>query len=167
MIPTKNLSLLLNLAYVGFNRGLSNPDGSKGDFEPIFNQDGSVQTTFCNQFIQYICNGYGYDLFNGMNANQMHEFMNNPQNGWISVGEDVAQAHANIGVIVLASRANADGHGHVCLILPGILEKSGSWGKPVPKCANIGRDVFFGKKLSFSFIPSEMPVIFALAGMIS
>lgn len=161
MIPVKNLPLILNLAYVGFNRGI---DG--GDFAPTFN-DG-ILVTHCNQFIQYICNGLGYDGFNGKNANDMISFMNDPTSGWISPADErVVQAHANNGVIVLAGWSNIKGHGHVCLVLPGILEQSNSAGKSVPKVANVGKDVFFGKRISYAFsFPDETPTYFAMAGMI-
>ena len=165
MIPSKNLPMLMNSAYVGFNRALPMPSGERGDFQPEFNSDGSVKATYCNQFIQYICNNMGYTEFTGMNANEMDSFMSDPKNGWIVIDETVAQTHANNGVIVLASKA-MEGHGHVCLILPGILEKSGSWGKPVPKCVNVGKDVFFGKKLSFAFQAENIPTLYVLAGMV-
>lgn len=157
----------MNLAYVGYNRGLPNDNGTRGDFQPIFDEAGNLASTFCNLFIQYICNGFAYGNFNGMTANDMVKYMQDPVNGWISPADDgTAQSHANSGVIVLAGWSNPDGHGHVNLILPGILEKSGSWARPVPKCANIGRDVFFGKRLSFAFAAQEQPKYYALSGMI-
>ena len=163
MIPSKNLPLLLNLTYCGYNRALPNSNGSFGDFQPRFDEAGNLETSFCNQFIQYICNGLGYNSFNGMNANEMHEFMINPQNGWIVVDDQVAQNHANNGVLVLASHSYSE-HGHICLILPGILERSMSYQKSVPKCANVGKDVFFGKRVSFAF--KEIPTYFCLGAMV-
>jgi hypothetical protein len=159
MIPKRNLAMLMNLSYYGFNRGLD------GDFKPIKNAEGSW-TTHCNQFINFVLNGMGYDLMTGMNANQMILFMSTPKNGWISVSDDIAQQHANCGVIVIAGNAHLGGHGHVNLIIPGILEKSGEYGKAVPKCVNVGKDVFFGKKVSFAFRSSEEPTYYCLAGMI-
>lgn len=171
MNPTKNLPLLLNAAYVGYNRALPTPFGGRGDFQPEFNNDGSVKVTFCNLFIQYVCNCFGYVGFRNdeglpMVANEMHAFMEKPENGWIKVSDDVAQQHANNGVIVLASRANPNGHGHVCLILPGILENSGSFKRSVPKCANVGKDVFFGKSVSWAFSKDNQPDYFCIAGMV-
>lgn len=161
MTITKNLPLLLNLSYYGFNRGLNG-----GDLSPVFDGDGNVKTTFCNLFIQYILNGFGYGAMNNMMANQMFDFMFDMKNGWISVSDDVAQNHANQGVIVIAAHKNDGAHGHVCLILPGILEKSHSYGKAVPKAVSIGKDVFYGKKVSFAFRAEEMPTYFALSSMI-
>jgi hypothetical protein len=156
MIPKKNLPMLLNLAYNGFNRGLP----PNGDLMPM---DG---VTHCNQFINYVCSGLGYEDFTGMLANEMVKFMSDPKNGWISVSDDVAQAHANSGVIVIAGWSNPEGHGHVALVLPGILEKSHSFGRAVPKIVNVGQDVFFGKRLSSGFSQQHMPSIHVLAGMI-
>lgn len=152
----KNLPLLLNAAYIGFNRGQKG-----GDFFP---EDG---VTHCNQFINYVLNCFRYDLFNGKLANEMIDAMNDPSSGWITVSEAVGQSHSNGGIIVLAGWKNLSGHGHVSLILPGILEKSGSAGKAVPKTVSIGREVMFGKRLSQAFkYPDEAPTLYALASMI-
>lgn len=159
MIPKKNMPQLLNLYYVGFNRGL------EGDFKPSQNPDGSW-ITHCNQFINYGLNGMGYDSMAEMSANEMVHFMATATNGWISVSEDVAQQHANDGVIVIAGWANLGGHGHVNFVLPGILEKSGEYGKSVPKCVNVGESVFFGKKISWAFRSDNPPTYYCLAGMI-
>ena len=151
----KNLPLLMNLAYSGYNRGL---DG--GDLSP---KDGE---TFCNVFIQSICSGIGYGAFSGMNANEMVHKMQLETGDWISVSDPVAQNHANDGVLVIAGWNNPIGHGHVNLIIPGILEPSFSFGKSVPRCANVGKDVFFGKKISFAFTPTNAPAYYALVSMI-
>lgn len=146
----------MNLAYYSYNRGID------GDFKPT--PDG---TTFCNLSIQYVCTGFGYDKFNGLNANDIISYMNAPENGWIQISDDVAQSHANTGVIVIAGRKKEGGHGHVSLIIPGLIEKAGSACKSVPKCVNIGKEVFIGKKLSFAFkYPYEEPTLYALAAMI-
>jgi len=156
MSIVKNLPLLMNLSYYGYNRGLG------GDFTPEFNKDGTVRTTFCNKFIQYVLNGFGYGNMNSMLANQMIAFMEAPQNGWIKVSDTVAQQHANNGVIVIAGHSK-EPHGHICLIIPGIMENSNSFKKDVPKCVNIGKDVFYGKRVSFAFRAEEMPNYYALA----
>lgn len=157
---TDNIPTLMNAAYYGFNRGLPG-----GDFAPKV--EGGSLVTHCNQFIQYVAKCMGYGAFDGMTANEMVEFMRKPENGWIQPADGkTAQEHANKGVLVLAGRANPLGHGHVCLVVPGILEKSGSWGDPVPKCVNIGKDVFFGKKISFAFSAAEKCDYFALSKMI-
>lgn len=151
----------MNLTYAAFNLGLKD-----GMFEPQLDSFGNILVTYCNQAMQLICNGMGYDRFHGLNANEMTKFMSDPANGWISVDDAVAQSHANNGVIVIAARQFPGAHGHVCIIVPGILEKSLSWGRAVPKCMNVGKDVFFGKRLSLAFRASEQPTLFALSSMI-
>ena len=160
----KNIPLLANLAYVAYNRGL--PDDPIHDFVPIQNSDGTW-TTHCNQAMQYILAGMGYDEMDGMDADEMVTFMSDPKNGWIEpAGDVVAQAHANDGVIVLSGWSNVAGHGHVNLILPGILEQSGTLGRKVPKVCNIGKDVFFGKRISYAYTMQEPFKYFALGLMV-
>lgn len=168
MIPNKDIAGLMNAAYYGFNRALANPDGSRGDFQPYRDPATKTLTTYCNQFIQYICAAIGYTDFSGMNANEMIDFMKKPGSGWMQLPVDgvTAQSHANLGVIVLGAKSNPDGHGHVCLVVPGVLEKSYSWGSAVPKCVNVGKDVFFGKKISFAFSADGKCDYFALSKMI-
>lgn len=155
---TKNLPLLLNLSYYAFNRGLPG-----GDFAPtVIN---GVMATHCNEALQYVLNGFGYGNMNGMVANQMIAFMGDPKNGWIKVGDAVAQQHANSGVIVIAGKT-IEPHGHICLIIPGLLENSNSFKKDVPKCVNIGKDVFYGKRVSYAFRSEDMPDYYAMASQI-
>lgn len=156
MEPTKNLPRLLDLAYAGYN----NPA-----FQPSHGEGGEL-VTHCNEFILSVLNGFGYGTMNGKVANEIVGFMENPANGWIQVDASVAQTHANGGVVVIAGYSNPTGHGHVCLVLPGILEPSASFGTLVPKCVNVGAQLFFGKKISFAFQPSMKPRFFALTSMI-
>jgi hypothetical protein len=166
MVPAINLPQYLNLLYIGYNRGL--PENSPSDFQPIKNPDGSIQETFCNQFFQFVCSGMGYNAFNGMMANDIIKFMLNPQNGWISPADEATvQSHANAGVISVAGWINPNGHGHVCFVLPGVLEKSQLWGKLVPSVANVGETVFFGRHISFAFGIDKQPQYFCLSGQIS
>lgn len=158
MIPNKDIPGLLNAAYSGFNRALPG-----GELAPTV-ENGKL-VTHCNQFVHSIAKAIGYTNFEGLMANQMVDLMKKPENGWIQVDGAVAQEHANKGVLVIAGRT-ATGHGHVCIVVPGILEKSGSWGEAVPKCVNVGKDVFFGKKISFAFSSTEKCDYFALAKMI-
>lgn len=160
MTPEKNIPLLMNASYYAFNRALPG-----GDLAPTYYE--GKWTTHCNQAMQYVCNALGYSDFTGMTANEMISFMKKANSGWIQpANAQIAQEHANNGVIVLAGLANEDGHGHVCLVVPGVLEKSGSWCKSVPKCMNVGKDVFFGKKISFAFSAEDECEYFALAKMI-
>jgi hypothetical protein len=80
----------------------------------------------------------------------MCDLMADPKNGWLKVSGDVAQNHANEGALVVAAQKK-EGHGHVCVVIPGLLKESGSWGKMAPIVMNVGKDVFIGLKASFSF----------------
>lgn len=143
----------MDLAYAGFNN-------------PAFHPSEGV--THCNEFIQSICVAFGYDNFTGLMANDIVNVMRDPSRGWISVDSDVAQSHANNGILVVAGWANPDGHGHVALIIPGIVEWSQSYQGNLPKCVSIGspQATFFGKKVSFAFVASQSPKFYALAEMI-
>lgn len=145
----------MDLTYAGYNRGLEG-----GDLAP---RNGE---TFCNIFVQSVCSGLGYMSFHGMTANEMVGHMHMNPGEWLSVSESVAQNHANDGVLVVAGWSNPNGHGHVNLIVPGMLEPSQSFGKALPKCANVGKDVFFGKKISFAFTPANAPTFYTLVAMI-
>ena len=162
MIPTANLPLIMNAAYKNYQRGLTG-----GDLAPSTDANG-ILITHCNQFIQAICAEMGYDAMNGMLANEMFDFMLAPANGWIAVDYDVAQQHANAGVLVILAYKNPvpGHHGHVTLVLPGICEPSQSFMGPVPKIASIGRLVSFGLPIDATFLPTEAIQCFALAGMI-
>lgn len=146
----------MNLVYYGFNRT---------DFDPQKDSEGNV-TTFCNKFVQYVLNGFNYIAMTGMTANEMNQFMADPKNGWITLDEVNAQARANEGVIVIPGWFNPNGHGHVNVVIPGLLENSETFHKKVPKCVNIGVVNFIGKKISWAFKPEEAPTYYAFASQI-
>lgn len=165
MNQTKNIPRLTNLCYYGFNKALL--DSGLGGWAPKKNPDGSVSETFCNLFVNYVCTGFGYVALAGKTANEIVQFLSNPSNGWIEQDEATAQDRANNGILVIAGWSNPLGHGHVCMIVPGLLENSDTAQKQLPKAVNVGKDVFFGKKLSFAFqYPSEAPTLWALSSMI-
>lgn len=165
MIPVKNFPLLMNLVYTAYNRGLDSNDFGPRVIKAVDNSE--ILVTYCNRAMQFILHGMGYDEMEAMNANEMVDFMEGSSSGWISPADDqVAQSHTNTGVIVLAGWRNPDGHGHVNLVLPGILEKSHSLGRAVPKCLNIGKDVFIGKKISYAYTAKEQFKYYALSGMV-
>lgn len=165
-IKQSPLPLLMNAIYYAYDRALPKPDGSNGAYQPVKNPDGSV-TTFCNLFVNAVALSMGYNKFDGLNANKMVALMADPANGWVVQDETNAQYNANRGVIVVPAWSNPAGHGHVCLVVPGVLEKSNSFGRPVPKVVNVGKDVFFGRRASFAFSATSMPTYYALGSMIS
>ncbi|HPM30957.1 MAG TPA: hypothetical protein PLJ60_11545 [Chryseolinea sp.] len=71
-----------------------------------------------------------------------------------------AQELANAKKAVVAVFKNADGVGHVVLIIPGELQSSGSWGLSVPNSASFFQKdpskSFVGKGLSFAFARTMM-----------
>lgn len=117
---------------------------------------GGKLTTFCNFAVNSILTDMGYTKFNaGVNqpisANAMVKSMSDPSGDWMIISGDVAQHHANSGAIVIAGQLNVLGHGHVCIVIPGELKDSGNYVKKVPVVMNVGKDVFIGKPVSFSF----------------
>lgn len=125
--------------------------------------------TFCNEAVNHVAVLNGYILFarptkdrptGAALANHIYEMLANPKNGWLAVTGEVAQAHANEGDLVIAAQ-QSNGHGHVCVVIPGEMEDSGSWAKKAPKVLNVGKSVFVGKRASHAF--SSEPEFFVLA----
>ena len=121
------------------------------------NGDG-IPETWCNMAVQHVCGRMGYEKFKGMVANQMVDFMKRSFD-WEPIEMSKAQGFANDGRLVLAGQ-QAQGHGHVVVIRPGVEEFSQSWQIKTPKCVNVGKSSFVGKRLSFAF--KEKPDFWAL-----
>jgi hypothetical protein len=133
-----------------------------------------VLYTYCNEAVNFICKRMNYTKFDrplvtsgdeAILANQMFDKMSEPEGDWMAVFADVAQYHANQGAIVIAGMKNKLGHGHVCIVRPGILQHSGKWQAPAPRVMNVGRDVFIDRKASFAF--REQPSYFVLKEMVA
>jgi hypothetical protein len=76
-----------------------------------------------------------------MSANQIATYVT-VDSKWTSLGNASSQAnltqaqgYANLMKAIIATYT-APGNGHVCLILPGMLQASGSWGLNVPNSAS-------------------------------
>lgn len=129
-----------------------------------------VTTTFCNYFVNGISRAMGYGEFTNQGqsapfvANRMVILMEDPSGRWLKVSGEVAQQHANAGVLAIAGWQNPGGHGHVCVIRPGNLQMSQKWNKLVPRVANVGKDVFINKTVSYAFL--DEPSFFVLKEMI-
>jgi hypothetical protein len=114
--------------------------------------------TFCNMFVRDVPEAKGYTKCKGMRANDMHrhmvyesnkeagDFTRIPPMGLAEVLNDEHEAP-----IIIASKPNMDGPGHVCILLPGEFQFSGKWQKNVPLCANIGGTNFWNKGASYAF----------------
>ena len=152
----RDLSRLMDGSYEAYNNAL--PGDPRKPFAPI-NADGFL-TTFCNEAVNLICRrvGYlGFDLsteqepFKAKLANDMIDIMSINPTAWRHLpNSEAAQNLANTGALVIAGQKE-DHHGHVCVVVPGSIEYSGTWKTTAPKVVNIGKDVFIGKKCSFAF----------------
>ena len=152
-----NIAKLLSAVYEAYNNTSWKP------------KNGS---TFCNEAVSFICKKMGYAKFDKSEtayptdadlANAMHDKLSDPQGDWLNIDGSVAQYHANQGALVIASQKNTQGHGHVCMVIPGELVQSENYGKTVPVVMNIGKDVFIGKGVSFAF--KKEPSYFVLKDM--
>lgn len=112
--------------------------------------------THCNAFVDEVCQTLGWKGFHGLLANQIVDLMGSSDQ-WSEIGMNQCQILANAGSLVIAG-LKADPHGHVNVICPGKEKISGRWGN-VPSVANVGKEVFIGKGLSWAF--SDMPKFWA------
>lgn len=156
---------LLDAICAAYNKALPG-----GPWSPVISS-AQVITTYCNFACNSIALRMEYAGFEDdgvpLLANEICKKMSDPNGDWIKLGNgDVAQAKANEGGLVIAGRANPAGHGHICVVMPGLMEYSGSWSKMVPKCMNVGKDVFIGKKVSWAFRANEEPDYFGLKSMV-
>jgi hypothetical protein len=97
-----------------------------------------------------------------MTASEIATFLKGSSH-WKSLGQpfdqktlNAAQEHANSKKAVVAVFMNAQGVGHVAIVVPGELKPSGSWGLNVPPAASfLASDPaksFVDKGLSFAFM---------------
>lgn len=112
--------------------------------------------THCNQFVTEVSEGCGFKGLSGLLANQIIDLISEHEQ-WSDCPIEKAQDLANEGTLILAC-LKADPHGHVNVICPGKMKTSGRWGN-VPSVANVGKENFIGKGLSWAF--SDMPKLYA------
>lgn len=106
--------------------------------------------TFCNKSVQHVAGRLGYEKLKGMLANQIVDFLSRSAD-WEPVEMDKAQAYANEGRLVVAG-LQAEPHGHVVVIRPGLEDRSAKWGNVVvPKASNVGANSYIGKHLAWGF----------------
>ena len=115
---------------------------------------------------------YGIDDFSSstetryMTVSEIADLVKNTSK-WTSLGpaysQDVltkAQDNANAKKAVVALYVNAQGVGHVVVILPGTLQPSGSWGLQVPNASSFllidPSNAFVDKSLSYAFTKMMM-----------
>jgi len=167
----RSIGMLMDAVWEAYNMAIPLGDhrGRHNVFEPFF-ADGRWYTK-CNEGFNLICRRMGYEKFDRREtehptdaqlANFMYAAMNNPDGDWRQIDAVMAQHMANAGCLVAAADANVGRPGHVCVVVPGETEHSGSFGYAVPKVMNIGKDVFIGKKVSYAFPSSDKPDYFCL-----
>lgn len=141
-ISMKDLLLLLDAVHLPLNRPeyAPQPDG----------------TTHCNGYVNEVCQTMGWKQFEGILANQICDMLASSDQ-WTETPMEKCQFLANQGTLVIAAFKD-DPHGHVNVICPGKEKTSGRWGL-TPSCANVGKDVFIGKGISWAF--SSMPKFYA------
>lgn len=143
-------------------------------YKPVKDKDGKIVETYCNRFVADAAREYGYYGFSGKLANDIVSHLRGGagrSEGWKPVLDPapttdygsfrsyqsveerlgLAQRLANTGRLVVVGFANPGGAGHVALVVPGNLEKSGDWGGMVPRIAQAGKHVSAGEKLSEGF----------------
>jgi len=121
--------------------------------------------TFCNEFLQTSSFLWGCPDLEGKLIRQMHEYVIAHPERWPVVTYSEAQLAANQGDLVVALWSDPEPAGdHGNLIIPGKLADSGTFGCPVPQCANVGQTNFYGKPLSFGFNALKKPTTYRWRG---
>ena len=82
-----------------------------------------AHSTDCADSVAQVANEYDITDLNGLRANAQVQQMIDA--GWTTVSAEKAQRIANHGELVIAGRANPDGHGHVAVVVPGEMVLSG------------------------------------------
>jgi len=118
---------------------------------PEFNDKGNLVRTWCNVGVHEICSRMGINDFSdekgkgAICANAIVEWCVG-DGSWMEVktkdgkpDHEEANRLACNGVVVIAGKKQFP-HGHVAVVYPGGMVKSGGWGAWVPRVANIGKD---------------------------
>ena len=118
--------------------------------------------TFCNYFVREIAHWFGYEGFDNSGERELsaHDFARvmererNMPSDWLPLNTHMeAASFANHGRLVVAAlQPIADeAHGHVCIVAPEVCQASPSWGGPVCQVANVGKDNWYGRRISWAF----------------
>jgi RHS repeat-associated protein len=108
---------------------------NKPSLQPIYDADGNVCQTFCNEGVQYILSRSGDFSWFGSpgiddgyykNANQIGRMLEKPNGFATEITAEEAQNYANQGVTIIASYINSEKNiggteksGHVAIVAPG------------------------------------------------
>lgn len=113
-------------------------------------------TTHCNQYVNEVCETYGFKGLIGRPANDICDFLEH-HSEWKEIKLDEAQFLANEGTLIIAGNKGTP-HGHVVVVCPGHLKFSGRWGS-VPSCASVGWTNTIGRGINWAF--AQMPKFWA------
>ena len=110
------------------------------DLKPVFDEGGNLEKSYCNVGTSNILVEGNDETLKGMSANAIFDYLSNEKNATVLSYEDATQ-YANEGVTVILASKEATGSGHVAVVAPGEMVKSGkSWdGKMVPLVFNVGK----------------------------
>jgi hypothetical protein len=108
---------------------------------PVYDSKGLLLKTFCNLAAQRC--GPGEPVipeFSGLMADQIYDLMVSANWPQVSGVQAAAMAQAGRRVFgAMRSDRMKEHHGHIVRIYPAPTQKSGSLGRGVPLCANIGK----------------------------
>lgn len=173
----KDIGKLVDAICEAYRLALPRKDG-KGlnRFEPEFvpsrnPAERGTYRTHCNEAFNLVAMRMGCDSFDRREtedpvdaklANVIYRMMADPAGLWAEISAGKAQSMANEGALVAAIDKNLTGPGHVCTVMPGVMEFSATFTEMVPRVMNIGKDVFIGMKASLAFRPDDKPRYFCL-----
>lgn len=115
-------------------------------------------SSFCNFSVQHVAGRMGYDKLKNMVANQVVDFLRRSSD-WQKVEMSEAQGLANDGRLVVAG-AQAEPHGHVVVVRPGVEEYSAKWQAKAPKVSHVGGMSYIGRSLAWAF--KDVPELWVL-----
>lgn len=185
----KNL-LIYFVAIFSFSALLSCDDGIKKSLNINWKEDLSASIESFKECDQTLVNGvnpcakyigesvntvynvndfYSEKLGRYLSVTEISDYLNSGTE-WRSLGKDPdqtalteAQNYANDQNAVLAVYMSEDKTGHVSLILPGELNKSGSWGLEAPNSASFfisnAQKSYVNKSLSYSFTKDMLNMV--------
>lgn len=129
--------------------------------------DGKKET-FCNCFVHTVAVAFGCTLLSqndgrALAANAQIDVMERSSAFDRTGAAEIAQAEANQGRLVIASRRGRPGH--VAVVMPGVTSASPSHGHRLPNGANVGQSNFYGKHLGWAFTHADCPIYFIWKGV--
>lgn len=116
--------------------------------EPEFDpKTGKILVTHCNEGLLLVAQAMDCHEFDTegepLMADEMIALMERNESGcWSTGSSSEAAIHALSGGLAVAAKTSEEldeAHGHVAVVYPAAQQRSGSWNKDVPMCANVGK----------------------------